>query len=172
VPTSAESQRLNKYDGPAIIMAGNGMMTGGRIQHHLKHNLWKPSTNLIIVSYQSPTSLGGRIVAGADSVRIMGEDIAVRAKVHTIGGFSAHADQDDLLAFLSTTGNPHVWLVHGEVGVMAEFVPVLAGKGLKGDIVPNHQTVELLGPGFKDGKPDGLVIPTAPRDVAKAEGGE
>lgn len=173
VPTSAESQRLNKYDGPAIIMAGNGMMTGGRIQHHLKHHLWKPSTSLIIVSYQSPSSLGGKIVAGADTVRIMGEDIAVRAHVYTIGGFSAHADQDDLLAFLETAGKPHVWLVHGEVNVMAEFVPVLGQRGLKGDIVPDRQAVDLLGAGFENGLPPGVVAqPKAPDAAARAEGGE
>lgn len=177
VPTSAESQRLNKYDGPAIIMAGNGMMTGGRIQHHLKHHLWKPSTSLIIVSYQSPSSLGGKIVAGADHVRIMGEDIAVRAHVYTIGGFSAHADQDDLLAFLSTTGTPHVWLVHGEAEVMDAFLPVLNGKGLKGDLVPDRQPIDLLGPGFSTGRPPGVVIPQkteaeAAGAAAKAEGGE
>ena len=177
VPTSAESQRLNKYDGPAIIMAGNGMMTGGRIQHHLKHHLWKPSTSLIIVSYQSPSSLGGKIVAGADHVRIMGEDIAVRAQVHTIGGFSAHADQDDLLAFLSTAGNPHVWLVHGEPEVMDAFVPIVGQQGLKADMVPDRQTVDLLGPGFSAGRPPGVVIePSTPDqsagNAARAEGGE
>ncbi|GHF40188.1 metallo-beta-lactamase family protein [Deinococcus metalli] len=171
VPTSAESQRLNKYDGPAIIMAGNGMMTGGRIQHHLKHHLWNPSTSLIIVSYQSPSSLGGRIVTGADHVRIMGEDIAVRAHVHTIGGFSAHADQDDLLAFLATTGTPHVWLVHGEPEVMDAFVPVLEGRGLKGDLMPDRQDVDLRGPGFPQGRPPGVVLDAAP-DAARAEGGE
>ncbi len=144
VLTSAESQRINRYDGPAIIIAGNGMMTGGRIQHHLKHNLWNPSTSLIIASYQSPSSLGGKIVAGADTVQIMGEDIAVRAKVYTIGGFSAHADQDDLLAFLGTAGNPNVWLVHGELGVMEEFVPILGQQGLKGHIVPDREWVTLI----------------------------
>lgn len=176
VPTSAESQRLNKYDGPAIIMAGNGMMTGGRIQHHLKHHLWKPSTSLIIVSYQSPSSLGGKIVAGADTVRIMGEDIKVQAQVHTIGGFSAHADQDDLLAFLSSTGKPHVWLVHGEPEVMDAFVPVLAQQGLKADMVPDRQNVELLGPGFSTGRPPGVVITETPEqgtaDAARATSGE
>lgn len=177
VPTSAESQRLNKYDGPAIIIAGNGMMTGGRIQHHLKHHLWKPSTSLIIVSYQSPSSLGGKIVAGADTVRIMGEDIAVRAHVYTIGGFSAHADQDDLLAFLSTAGNPHVWLVHGEPEVMNDFVPLVGQKGMKADMVPDRQTVDLLGAGFENGRPAGVLIePKSPdqaaHDAAKAEGGE
>ncbi|MFC4426456.1 MBL fold metallo-hydrolase RNA specificity domain-containing protein [Deinococcus navajonensis] len=171
VPTSAESQRLNRYDGPAIIMAGNGMMTGGRIQHHLKHHLWKPSTSLIIVSYQSPSSLGGRIVGGAETVRLMGEEVAVRARVHTIGGFSAHADQDDLLAFLEGTGRPHVWLVHGDTAVMDAFLPVLAGRGFKGDIVPDRQAVDLLGSGFPGGRPPGLVV-GASSDPARAEGGE
>ncbi|UQN07199.1 MBL fold metallo-hydrolase RNA specificity domain-containing protein [Deinococcus sp. QL22] len=171
VPSAAESQRINRYDGPAIILAGNGMMTGGRIQHHLKHHLWKPSTSLVIVSYQSPSSLGGRIVAGADSVRIMGEDVAVGAKVHTIGGFSAHADQDDLLAFLSTAGRPHVWLVHGEVEVMEAFVPVLEQHGMKGDIVPNRETVDLTGPGFPQGRPPGLPTPEG-RDTQRSAGGE
>ncbi|MFC6802169.1 MBL fold metallo-hydrolase RNA specificity domain-containing protein [Deinococcus caeni] len=159
VPTSAESQRINRYDGPAIILAGNGMMTGGRIQHHLKHHLWKPSTSLISVSYQSPSSLGGRIVTGADHVRVMGEEIAVRAHVYTIGGFSAHADQDDLLAFLATAGTPHVWLVHGEPDVMESFLPVLAERGLKGDLVPDRQPVDLTGPGYPDGRPAGFTAP-------------
>ncbi|WP_119672844.1 MBL fold metallo-hydrolase RNA specificity domain-containing protein [Deinococcus sp. RM] len=170
VPTSAESQRINRYDGPAIILAGNGMMTGGRIQHHLKHHLWKPSTSLISVSYQSPSSLGGRIVTGADHVRIMGEEIAVKAHVHTIGGFSAHADQDDLLAFLSTTGTPHVWLVHGEPDVMAAFLPVLDARGLKGDLMPDRQPVDLTGPGFPQGLPPGFDA--APTRGAQAEAGE
>lgn len=163
VLTGDESQRINRYDGPAIILAGNGMMTGGRIQHHLRHHLWKPGTSLIIVSYQSPGSLGGQIVTGADTVQIMGEDIAVRAQVHTIGGFSAHADQDDLLAFLSSTGNPHVWLVHGEVAVMDAFLPKLASRGLKGDIVPDRQEVDLLGGGFSGGRPSGLALDDAPQ---------
>lgn len=165
VLTGDESQRLNRYDGPAVILAGNGMMTGGRIQHHLRHHLWKPGTTLIIVSYQSPHSLGGQIVAGADTVPILGEDIAVRAQVHTIGGFSAHADQDDLLAFLDTAGAPHVWLVHGEVAVMDAFLPELAARGLKGDIVPDRQTVDLRGGGFHGGRPPGLA------EAAAAGGG-
>lgn len=171
VLTGDESQRLNRYDGPAIILAGNGMMTGGRIQHHLRHHLWKPATTLIVVSYQSPHSLGGQIVAGADTVQIMGEDVAVRAGVRTIGGFSAHAGQDDLLAFLDSAGTPHVWLVHGEVPVMDAFLPGLAARGLKGDIVPDRQEVELLGGGFSGGRPPGLVLDTVPAGV-RAEAGE
>ncbi|GBF08126.1 beta-lactamase-like protein [Deinococcus aerius] len=170
VLTSGESQRLNRYDGPAIILAGNGMMTGGRIQHHLKHHLWKPSTSLVIVSYQSPGSLGGRIVAGAETVRLMGEEVVVRAQVHTIGGFSAHADQDDLLAFLSTTGSPRVWLVHGEPEVMEAFLPVLASRGLTGTLMPDHQEVDLLNTSFPGGRPPGL--PTGGRDARDSVGGE
>ncbi|MDV6374536.1 MBL fold metallo-hydrolase [Deinococcus arenicola] len=171
VLTPDESQRINKYDAPAIILAGNGMMTGGRIQHHLRHHLWRPATSLIVVSYQSPHSLGGQLVAGVDHVQIMGEDIAVRAQVHTIGGFSAHADQDDLLAFLDTAGSPHVWLVHGEVEAMDAFLPQLAARGLKGDIVPDRQEVDLLGDGFSGGRPPGLILDAAPSDM-RLEAGE
>lgn len=170
VVTSAESQRINRYDGPAIILAGNGMMTGGRIQHHLRHHLWKPGTSLIIVSYQSPSSLGGRIVAGAQTVHIMGEEIAVKAQIHTIGGFSAHADQDDLLDFLESTGQPRVWLVHGEPDVMGAFLPVLSERGLTGNIVPDHHEVDLLSTSFSEGRPPGMLEHTG--DGKGSEGGE
>lgn len=170
VPTSAESQRLNRYDGPAIILAGNGMMTGGRIQHHLKHHLWKPGTSLVIVSYQSPGSLGGRIVAGAGTVRILGEEVAVKARVHTIGGFSAHADQDDLLAFLSTTGTPRVWLVHGEPHVMETFLPTLESRGLTGTLMPDRREVDLMNTSFPGGRQPGL--PAEGHDTRDSVGGE
>lgn len=170
VPTGAESRRLNRYDGPAIILAGNGMMTGGRIQHHLRWHLGKPGTSLVIVSYQSPGSLGGRILAGAQRVRIMGEEVEVRAGVHTLGGFSAHADQDDLLAFLSTTGTPRVWLVHGEVEVMEAFLPVLAARGLSANLMPDRRVVHPFTTTFPGGRPPGL--PSGGRDARASAGGE
>lgn len=159
VTSSQESQRINRYDGAAIILAGNGMMSGGRIQHHLKHQLWKPSTSLVIVSYQSPSSIGGQIVAGADHVHLLGEDIAVRAHVHTIGGFSAHADQDDLLAWLSGTGKAHIWTVHGEVGTMNGFIDLLASQGRTADRVPVRGRVDLLTTHFPQGRPTGEAEP-------------
>ncbi|AZI43320.1 MBL fold metallo-hydrolase [Deinococcus psychrotolerans] len=168
VTSSAESQRINRYDGAAIIIAGNGMMSGGRIQHHLKHQLWKPSTSLVIVSYQSPSSLGGRIVAGADHVHLLGEDVAVKAHVHTIGGFSAHADQDDLLSWLDTTGQAHIWLVHGEAQVMDEFLPILAERGRVADRVPRRGAVNLEQTHFAGGKPPGEVDEVS-RGVGQAE---
>ncbi len=155
VTSSSESQRINRYDGAAIIIAGNGMLSGGRIQHHLKHQLWKPSTSLVIVSYQSPSSLGGRIVEGAEYVHVMGEDVAVRAQVHTIGGFSAHADQDDLLSWLETTGKAHIWLVHGEASVMNAFLPVLEARGRAADRVPRRGEVNLIQTHFAGGRPPG-----------------
>ncbi|GGJ75575.1 MBL fold metallo-hydrolase RNA specificity domain-containing protein [Deinococcus aquiradiocola] len=170
VTTSQESQRLNRYDGSAIILAGNGMMTGGRIQHHLKHQLWKPSTSLVIVSYQSPSSLGGRIVEGAREVRIMGEEIAVKAQVHTIGGFSAHADQDDLLAWLDATGDARIWLVHGEVNVMQTFLGVLDARGRTANIMPRGQAVDPVHTRFPGGRPPGLE--NGPARAARAEAGE
>ncbi|GGJ32469.1 MBL fold metallo-hydrolase [Deinococcus roseus] len=127
--STAESRMLNDLKGGAIILAGSGMLTGGRIVHHLKHHLWKDTTSLVIVGYQSPNSLGGRLIAGAEKVRIHGEEVLVRASVHTIGGFSAHADQDDLLAFLAPTGNARVHLVHGDLQVMQVFQQVLEAAG-------------------------------------------
>ncbi len=156
VATSTESQRLNRYEGSAIIIAGNGMMSGGRILHHLKHHLWKPSTSLVMVSYQSPSSLGGRIIAGAESVHIMGEEVRVAAQVHTIGGFSAHADQDDLLAWLAGTGRAHVWLTHGDAAVMQDFLPVLAAAGRTADITPRGVRVDLTHTHYPQGRPADL----------------
>ncbi|WP_216325812.1 MBL fold metallo-hydrolase RNA specificity domain-containing protein [Deinococcus aestuarii] len=156
VLTGDESRRLNRYDGPAIILAGNGMMTGGRVQHHLRHHLWKPGTSLVVVSYQPPGTLGGRLVAGAPTVPLLGEEVPVRARLHTLGGFSAHADRADLLAFLGTTGTPRVWLVHGEPHVMEAFVPVLAGHGLTGNLMPDGKEVDLLATTFPGGRPPGV----------------
>ncbi len=110
-----ESRAINKTESSAIIIAGNGMCTAGRIRHHLKHNLWKPETSLVIVGFQAQGSTGRKIVDGAKHVRILGEDVSVKAKVFTIGGFSAHADQKDLLEWASHfESKPRVFLVHGE----------------------------------------------------------
>jgi metallo-beta-lactamase family protein len=91
------------------------MCTGGRIHHHLKNNIWRPECHLVIVGYQAIGSLGRRIVDGAKDIRLWGDTYPVRARVHTIGGLSAHADQRDLLDwYASFEGRPAVWLVHGE----------------------------------------------------------
>ncbi|HKX46605.1 MAG TPA: MBL fold metallo-hydrolase, partial [Planctomycetota bacterium] len=109
------SMAINKVRG-AVVLAASGMCEAGRILHHLKHNLWRPEAHIVFVGYQARGSLGRQLVDGARKVEVMGEQIAVRAKVHTLGGFSAHADQTGLLAWLrGFEREPRVLaLTHGE----------------------------------------------------------
>jgi len=115
-PTAADSKEINDQAGPCLIMAGAGMCTAGRILHHFKENLWRPNTHVLIVGYQSPSSLGRRLVEGADLVSIHGEKIAVKAEVHTMGGFSGHAGQTDLMRWYDVVApsKPRLVLTHGE----------------------------------------------------------
>ena len=114
--TAEDSKKINDQPGPCLVMAGAGMCNAGRILHHLKANLWKPETHVVIVGYQSADSLGRRLVDGEKLVSIFGEKIAVKAQVHTLGGFSAHAGQTDLLAWFDVIApsQPHAVLTHGE----------------------------------------------------------
>jgi metallo-beta-lactamase family protein len=114
--TADESKSLNNLQGPCAILAGSGMCTGGRIVHHLKQNLWKPDSHVLVVGYQARGSLGRQLVDGAGHVAIHGEQIIVRAKIHTLGGFSAHAGQSDLLKWIEplAAGKPAIYLNHGE----------------------------------------------------------
>jgi metallo-beta-lactamase family protein len=116
--TAADSMQINHVPGPCLVMAGAGMCNAGRILHHLKQNLWRPETHVLIVGYQSHESLGRRLVEGQKLVSIHGEKVAVKAKVHTLGGFSAHAGQTDLLKWFSAIApsKPRVVLTHGEDG--------------------------------------------------------
>ena len=110
-----DSQRINKINSGAVIIAGSGMCEGGRIRHHLKHNLWRSECSIIFVGFQAQGTLGRQIVDGAKTVHFLGEDFAVKARICTIGGFSAHGDQGELLEWLSTfSTNPEVFIVHGE----------------------------------------------------------
>jgi metallo-beta-lactamase family protein len=113
--SSEESMEINTIGAGAIIIAGSGMCTGGRIQHHFKQNIWRPECHVIIVGFQARGTLGRRLVDGADTVRLWGDEYAVRAQVHTIGGLSAHADQEGLIDwYRAFDGRPPVYLVHGE----------------------------------------------------------
>jgi metallo-beta-lactamase family protein len=115
-PSANESRAINDVKGTCLVLAGAGMCNAGRIVHHLKANLWKPSTHVLIVGYQGYGSLGRRLVDGEKTVSIFGEKIAVKAQIHTLGGFSAHAGQTDLLHWFSVIApsKPHVILTHGE----------------------------------------------------------
>ncbi len=114
--TVEESRAINETPGPCLVMAGAGMCNAGRIVHHLKANLWRPEAHVVIVGYQSDGSLGRRLVNGEKFVTIFGEKIAVKARIHTLGGFSAHAGQTDLLSWFGVVApsHPRVFLTHGE----------------------------------------------------------
>jgi metallo-beta-lactamase family protein len=117
-----ESMKLNQVSSGAIIMAGSGMCEGGRIRHHLKHNLWRPECSVVFVGFQARGTLGRAIVDGAKEVWILGDKVAIRSRVFTIGGFSAHADQKELLEWLGLFQNePEVFIVHGEEASALEF---------------------------------------------------
>ena len=125
--TPEDSQALNSLPGPCLIMAGSGMCNGGRILHHLKYNLWRPETSVLIVGFQAAGTLGRLLVEGAETVRIFGEPIAVRAGVHTLGGFSAHAGQSDLLRWFGgmAGSKPRVVVCHGEDKARTVFAGLL-----------------------------------------------
>lgn len=114
--TAEQSQALNAVNGPCVILAGAGMCNAGRILHHLKHNLWNPNCVVVIVGFQSKGSLGRLLIEGSKKVKIFGETVVVNATVKSLGGFSAHAGQSDLLKWFSSMAKsrPRVILTHGE----------------------------------------------------------
>ncbi len=139
--TRDESMAINQVDSGAIIMAGSGMANGGRILHHFMQNISKPQSHIVFVGYQAEGTLGRRLVNGAPSVSIHGRDFEVNAKVHTVGGLSAHADQSGLMEWYGGfEGHPPLVLVHGE----DKAREALAGKIGQRDGI----TVQLARPGM------------------------
>ena len=128
---SASLDGAQPHPRGAIIMAGSGMATGGRIRHHLKHNLWRPRMLVLFVGYAALGTLARQIIDGAKTVRIFDEEVPVRARIHTINGFSAHADQADLVAWHKQTGATRTFLVHGEEAVMRTLAPKLAATAVE-----------------------------------------
>lgn len=145
--TADESRALNGIKGGAIIISASGMADAGRIKHHLKHNLWRPESTILMVGYQAEGTLGRRLINGEKKVRIFGEEISVQAKVLAIHGFSAHADQAQLLKWLKDFINPprQVFLVHGEEESM-ETLSGLIEDTLNIPVhIPEYQEEILLG---------------------------
>jgi metallo-beta-lactamase family protein len=142
---ASESMQINHERGGAIILAGSGMCNGGRVVHHLKHNLWRKNCAIVFVGFAAKGTLARRIIDGADVVDIFGEKIAVRAAIHTINGFSAHADQTELLKWHAQTGKPRrTFLVHGEPeGGMYALRDKLQATGVDVHCPTLHETVYL-----------------------------
>ena len=137
-----QSMAINRIRSGAIVIAGSGMCNGGRIIHHLKHNLDREETQVLITGYQAYGSLGRKLVNGEKSVRIHREDVSVRAAIHTVGGLSAHGDQDDLARWYENMENrPPVYLVHGEPDSQAEFARYLADRNGARVNIPSPGTV-------------------------------
>ncbi|WP_108259586.1 MBL fold metallo-hydrolase [Mangrovicoccus ximenensis] len=142
VHEARDSMMLNRGDAPSIIMAGSGMCTGGRVRHHLRHNLGKPESSVIFVGYAAAGTLARIIIDGAREVKLFGEHIPVRAQIHTINGFSAHAGASDLKLWHARTGSPgRTFLVHGETKALKALSKALGPE--RTEIPEMHQSYEL-----------------------------
>jgi metallo-beta-lactamase family protein len=144
-PGVEESMAINNIKSGAIIIAGSGMCNGGRIVHHLKRNISRAGAHVMIVGYQAGGTLGRRLVDGEPQVKIHGEYYPVRAKIHTVGGLSAHADVDDLSRWIGNfTSGPAVHVVHGEPQSKQDFRDRLERElGFGADVPKQGQVLEL-----------------------------
>ena len=165
--STAESQGINAYNGSAIIISASGMANAGRVRHHLKHNLWRAGASIVFVGYQAIGTPGRKIVDGAKSIRIMGEDITVNAKIWTIGGFSSHAGQSEIIDWLDAFVKPQtkVFLVHGEEQAQQELSTLIQQKLAVEVFIPEYleeTTLEMDGKLVLESLP---VIPVAAKRV-------
>ena len=141
-----ESRALNSVNGPCLIMAGSGMCNGGRILHHLRHNLPNPDTAVLMVGFQSQGTLGRKLIDGAKSLKLFGGEVPVRASVHTMGGFSAHADQNGLLDWygVMAPSRPRTIITHGEDGARKVFSGLLKHRyGVDAECPDLNDAIEI-----------------------------
>jgi metallo-beta-lactamase family protein len=144
--SAEESMALNKVKKGAVIISASGMCEAGRIKHHLKHNLWRSESSIVFVGYQAEGTLGRSIVDGAKMVRIMGEDIAVNAQIHSLSGLSGHADRDGLHKWINgiKIKPKKVILVHGDREAQKSFMELLNSEGYS-TFVPNPGDIFVPG---------------------------
>ena len=142
--TADESMAINRLTHGAIVIAGSGMCTGGRIVHHLKHNLARPECDVVFSGFQAQGTLGRAIVERREYVRIQGSPVKVAARVHTLGGFSAHGDQHDLMRWYGAIpGRPPVWLVHGEPAAAEALRDAFRREGTRAEVAVPGVTLDL-----------------------------
>jgi metallo-beta-lactamase family protein len=146
VQTTDESKALNHIKGTTMIIAGSGMCTGGRVKHHLVTNIMRPESTVLFVGYQAIGTLGRSILDGAEQVRILGQKYPVQARIAQIGGFSAHADKEELYRWISNLKKApkHAFIVHGEAKAAESFRKFLAKKTGWNVSVPEFRTEAIL----------------------------
>ena len=153
VQNAQESERIARAAAPYVIVASNGMLTGGRSVGHAERLLDDPSATVLFVGYQGEGTLGGHLMRGAEKARINGREMPIRATIRSLDGFSAHADEPELLAWLGgfikgrRPGDPgvpaRVYLVHGDPPAQAALAPHVEALGLSVEVPAWHQTVPL-----------------------------
>lgn len=160
-----ESQAINDVDH-GIVLAGSGMCNGGRIVHHLKHGIWNPENHVVFVGYQAVGTLGRRLVDGQKKLRIAGEDVTVRAQLHTINGFSAHADRRDLLTWADnfTKSAPTFLVTHGEPKAANSLAGALKDAGFQAVVPTVGQEFELTS--SEKERVSRIIVSSPQRDVA------
>lgn len=171
--TAEDSKALNESKEPKVIIAASGMCEAGRVVHHLKHNLWRPDSTILFVGYQAEGTLGRRIMEGASLVRIHGEEIAVRARVESLAGLSAHADQEQLLSWVAGLHRLPLQtiLIHGEAEGREELARLLMARGHRVMLPVMGQVLSLPSPGVapmrRPARP--VATPKDPARVAQAK---
>lgn len=141
-----ESMAINRIRSGAIIIAGSGMCSGGRIKHHFKHNIWRENCHVLIVGFQARGTLGRKLVDGVKQITLWGETISVAAKIHTIGGFSAHAGRSSLIDWYKHfKGRPALALVHGEMQAITPLAQTIKELNPKQLYTPTRgETINLM----------------------------
>lgn len=145
--TTDESKLLNADATPKVIISASGMCDAGRIRHHLKYNLWRGESAVVFVGFQAQGTLGRHLLDGARSVKLFGEDVAVRAKIVNFPGLSSHADREHLLSWISGFTDPkpsHVFVVHGDREVAPAFAKTLDSMGFAAHAPQYTEEYDLL----------------------------
>ena len=143
--TPEQSMAINRIDSGAIIIAGSGMCTGGRIRHHFKHRIWKEGNTIIFIGFQAQGTMGRLLVEGAKKIKMFGDDFVVRANIETLGGFSAHAGQKELIEWANNfKPKPRLILIHGENGAMETLAEKLkTDHGLSSEMPSQGDSIEF-----------------------------
>jgi len=138
--STEESKKLNNIRRPAIIISASGMCEGGRVLHHLRRNIGDPNTTVLFVGFQAENTLGRKLLRGDKTARIYGEEHEVRARMEKIDGYSAHADEGEMLDFINAIPNrpKRVFVVHGEPDATAAMAAGLARLGIEDIAIPER----------------------------------